>query len=919
MVKENLQFFDKDGYNLNFDWNQSSNCWEGTIYLPKVSVGLYANTSIYVLEEVNGNFAFPMSDGQGDQIRFTWDKANKFVDEFFMFNFDNTYIIKDTSALVYMPNDGPECETLIINRFDEYVIDLDDMEDVSQDFINAVNDQTGGTSIQGYGSRALPIHVAFMANERYDATTYTRTLIMYHGKDIVARIRFFEETVEEDERLKIWNSNLGYNITPEDTMIFYRSDIKEYKPDYLLLNEKRKELMMEGSNIYPYIGSYRAIINAIKFFGYDNLGIIEYWKNVNPNDENFGKLYHSSRYSLTKKETLNIGARKITLPNKDFKKVNKLALVYSINQPTGKVDIWELPLVKEKFTYTIEEALIKLFALRKKLNKEFMPCTSKIIDIIGEANYFGLQGITKTNADWKLKIFENEIPMEFDSKFGRYVHITDDRYFSKYIREKKLIDATDEDVTLIDIVNYYSNTDVIKQFNTISDISNIAWDDESLKNQNVAKYRVGAYPENDELCQLYTDYYNAVFVDHTKKEEPVYYDTDDLDAPVSAKVVLECDPMEMQTFFNSELSFDYDGSYCVEEPDPDNPGEYRFVRHFLPELLTFDTVDDFGYNTISWDITMSDNQFDEDLKEIGVGKEYEKKTFSTSLTGSLSEFGRVFLMLPYIGYYDVTMTINETHKKTKRKFIKVEPYNIEMLGFYYDARELPEHIKYDIPEGSEIYEYIHDKVKQVLNWAVTERTAIDNPVDFTVPTYTVKGEFINKGPYVTGNLSAPWYLLDNINYDIPLIEANVKYARYIESGVDVKPYTWFVLTYNFGKIAGKCKPKWTIRNNVSKEEMVYEGLEEYLYSELSENYKARGRYLTCILKEEGNYTIKLELEDTKGNKYEISRNIFVVDNNANHNLYQPFKKKYDDLMEQERLAELRRLETFSLDEELEIS
>ena len=46
-----LQFFDKDGYNLNFDWNSRHRCWEGNIYLPKVSVGLYANTTIYVLEE----------------------------------------------------------------------------------------------------------------------------------------------------------------------------------------------------------------------------------------------------------------------------------------------------------------------------------------------------------------------------------------------------------------------------------------------------------------------------------------------------------------------------------------------------------------------------------------------------------------------------------------------------------------------------------------------------------------------------------------------------------------------------------------------------------------------------------------------------------------------------------------------------
>ena len=76
---------------------------------------------------------------------------------------------------------------------------------------------------------------------------------------------------------------------------------------------------MEGSNIYPYIGSYKAIINAIKFFGYSNLNIIEYWRNVNPDDENFGKVYHSSKYSLTNKETLNIGARTITLPNKGYK------------------------------------------------------------------------------------------------------------------------------------------------------------------------------------------------------------------------------------------------------------------------------------------------------------------------------------------------------------------------------------------------------------------------------------------------------------------------------------------------------------------------------------------------------------------------------------------------------------------------
>ena len=61
MIPKNLQFFDYNGYNLNFEWVVESNSkdighWEGTIYLPKVSVGLYANTSIYILEKIGDSF-----------------------------------------------------------------------------------------------------------------------------------------------------------------------------------------------------------------------------------------------------------------------------------------------------------------------------------------------------------------------------------------------------------------------------------------------------------------------------------------------------------------------------------------------------------------------------------------------------------------------------------------------------------------------------------------------------------------------------------------------------------------------------------------------------------------------------------------------------------------------------------------------
>lgn len=892
-----LHFFDNNGYNLNFDWN-SNGYWEGSIYLPKVSVGLYANTTLYVLEEkdrassdsFSQNYTFPTGPGK---LVFNWDRLNKFVDEFFMFNFDETYILKETSALVYTPNDGPDCNTLIVNRFDEYEIPLDNTP----------------------SSKALPIHIAFMANERYDATTYNRTLVMSYNGSTVARIKFYAETVEEDERLKIWNSNLGYNITPEDTMIFYKSDIKEYRPDYQLLNEKRKELMMEGSNIYPFIGSYKAIINAIKFFGYENLNIIEYWRNVNPDDENFGKIYHSSKYSLNHRETLRIGARNIVLPNKDYKKMNALALVYSINKPTGAVDDWELPYVKEQFTYTIEEALIKLFALRKKLDKEFMPGTSRIIDIIGEANYFGIQSLLKISDEQHVEVTTKSLPIEFDVTPGKYVHITDNEYFTRYINLRYNQTTTEEAQ-----INNLLLSD-IGQLN-LSEIS-----DEKYSYNQKPKITISGL-NNNQRCDYYKNYYKEVFEDYTvykaiQNNDDYMFLNDDykyyspFSNRFSAKVVLTNTTFNSTTFEDCDLKFG-----CTYKP---NDGVYDELR--------FGNIDDyFKPKRLAWYITWSKDQHDEDLRNIGKAKVYTKpeltddsddpmKHLSIGADGKadIDTYNQYFVELPYVGYYDVTLEIFtntpkgndikiktnpedgkrywydgntkkievESQSKTMTKFIKVEPYQIELIGYYYDVRELPDDIKYDNPEDSVMFNFIQDNIRNMTGWAVSERTSQTNPTDFSMPTYTVDGQIINTGPYFNTNIQNEWYLADNLTYEISKLLPLVKYTRYIRSGVDVKPYTWFLLGYEFSKIAGKVNPQWTIINDSTGESSTY-----------------TGRYLTMLLKKEGNYTVKLKLEDKNGNIYETTRNIIVVSKSANYHIYQTFKREYDTMVEQDMLREL---------------
>ena len=58
-----------------------------------------------------------------------------------------------------------------------------------------------------------------------------------------------------------------YPILFDDLIKEY--DIKEEGIDWNYLNAKRKEMLMMKNLIYPYIGSYKSIINAINYFGYN--------------------------------------------------------------------------------------------------------------------------------------------------------------------------------------------------------------------------------------------------------------------------------------------------------------------------------------------------------------------------------------------------------------------------------------------------------------------------------------------------------------------------------------------------------------------------------------------------------------------------------------------------------------------------
>ena len=108
--------------------------------------------------------------------------------------------------------------------------------------------------------------------------------------DILASFNIKGQTEIEDIRYKVELGNQGKLINSEDIYIFKEYDINERGIDWTYLNKKRKEMLMVKHDIFSYVGSYKAIINAINYFGYNDLELYEYYRNVNIVSDEYGRL-----------------------------------------------------------------------------------------------------------------------------------------------------------------------------------------------------------------------------------------------------------------------------------------------------------------------------------------------------------------------------------------------------------------------------------------------------------------------------------------------------------------------------------------------------------------------------------------------------------------------------------------------------
>lgn len=399
--------------------------FSGNIYFDEVSAGLYENEQLFIVQEFYDTvtsqpfLGFPHTGATGATASPFWRTRWE----------NNSYGNVDVSDIIFtyqIEENDPEISG------DPSIINYQNIAlPIIQNPADYLSDGYVYTPEASTPSKALQINVAINASD-IAAEIYERKLIIEDitygitGPQKIAEIQFYGQIIGEDSRLDVLTQNLGRAFYGSDSVILRNHDPYEILPNYVEINEKRKELMVAGEEIFPYIGSYKGLIGALKFFGYQDLRIKEYWLNLNYNkvtlqplqenqsfldnyenpafpnsqnliadvldNENSGKYTLIQTYGPNEdgEYVLDVAGEDTLVPSRTYKKTALFGLYYDIVRANDQLDPYGYPITQETFLFTQEEVLLKLFALKERLKQSYLPINARIVDITGEGVYFNV-------------------------------------------------------------------------------------------------------------------------------------------------------------------------------------------------------------------------------------------------------------------------------------------------------------------------------------------------------------------------------------------------------------------------------------------------------------------------------------------------------------------------------------------------
>jgi hypothetical protein len=173
--------------------------------------------------------------------------------------------------------------------------------------------------------------------------------------------------------------------------------------------------------IYNYLGSYKAVINSINYFGYEDLEFYEYYLNIDKESKRYNKLekieipdiFNNQVEGWTENDYI-----KGTLPNSRYQKTKLFNLTYRITDKEGEYIL----------AYSLDEIITKLLGLKKWLRNNVMPIGTRLKDLTGRGDtvgtteiWHGMKMSTKFNITEELTLVDFNVeayrqPVENNSK-----------------------------------------------------------------------------------------------------------------------------------------------------------------------------------------------------------------------------------------------------------------------------------------------------------------------------------------------------------------------------------------------------------------------------------------------------------------------------------------------------------------------
>jgi len=773
---------------MNFYWDPVEEIYKGNYVITEktsVSVELIESEQLIVLEKVideqdgSVNYVKPLTQVDDSSIEFELSEDSE---EFFFYDIaqgddKNYYINKVDSTEVPLTYDAGFTDVTVGSKVYTEVPSAYDINSIKKNFV---------TVNIGFSASVAASYIGKVIININEAGTITP----------LAEVFFFADVVAEDPRLPLLLNTLGHNLNNKDFLIFDETDVKESEIDFNIINKKRKELLLEFHNIFPYLGGYKALINIVKFFGYESLTIKEYWKNVDINNEKYGYYKGINIEEIFDTGETNTGEE--LFPSKVYRKTNKFGLYYQITQETGEFDEDGIPIIEETSEFTLQEVLIKLFALKEKLKKYFLPFNARIIDIVGEALYYSKIELNYWRDITRIDAIQVNTDVTCALTPGSYGFIQDLRplYWigTRIGNDLKLDGSTTLKVREFTLLNsFYDNT--LKIYDAVTGIgAEIVANYQSDNTENMSRLygellQINQAPFNKYHITLNNN--KILFVEKEETNSNIISEVQQgryastpptlnyVDFFNGSNAVSNFGEAYLGYFFDPDWSiFDLANNEGIPVGYPINLRNTSFDITWNEMQVTWNSLDDYKYykdfnfstdagfptaqynsgldqtSGVSWDAAGQANFYEIEWR---VYKPLDDSpAFDETVRGTLKEYNEWFTILPYPGKYTIELRLYDLYGSFSER-IKKDAIEV--------AQKMPDFTAWKIADR---FDATWDDLDK--SWDQTGFTW-DLPV---------------KNPTIWDSAKIPWYSIDNVEFYQNLAKQDVEQ----NSLEDRNPYIW---------------------------------------------------------------------------------------------------------------------------------